>query len=76
MANMDKLSTFECITEVTNFSVGCCESSKPVICYTNGWNYLSFATVFKAGLVENCNLFDCKVWRDIGVWCWEDVSIV
>ena len=65
---MHKLGSFEDVTEVANFSVGRCESSKPVICHTNGRNLLPFAAVFEAGLVENSNLFDCKVWCDIGVW--------
>ena len=76
MADVKEAGSLECISKVTDFSVGSSETSEPIVGHTNGGNVLSLAAVLKDSFTEHSNLLNDVSWLSIWVWAWENVSVV
>ena len=76
VTDMQKTSSLEGGPKLVCLSVTGNKACKPVICYTNARNDLSFAHVLKAGFTKDCELADGISGRKIRVWLWENLSIV
>jgi hypothetical protein len=76
VADVKEASSLKGITEVTNLCIGSSKTSEPIVGYTDGWNRLSLAAIFKHCFAEHSNLLNDVSWLSIWIRAWEDISVV